>query len=129
MQIHDRSRSGGLGQGKLQAVLNMGADGDSMTCPCIFMLPPAGSISAGHPVAPDCISPFFFLALSFPTRNRIVASCAISIHSSFLTIAEREHLLTRHARLDFVCKLHIGREHGKMNPRPCMPRPLSADRR
>ena len=28
---------------------------------------------------------FFFLALSFRTGNRIVASCAISIHSSFLT--------------------------------------------
>ena len=56
------------GQGRLQAVLNTGADGDSMTCrPCIFMLPPAG-ISAA------------------PTGNRIVASCGISIHSSFLTI-------------------------------------------
>jgi hypothetical protein len=58
MQIHDRSRSGGLGQGKLQAVLNIGADGDSLEvafvpCPRNLMLPPAGSISAGHPVAPD----------------------------------------------------------------------------
>ena len=57
-----------------------------MTCgPCIFMLPAAGSISVGHPVAPDRVFLLFLLGLSFRTGNRIVASCAISIHSSFLT--------------------------------------------
>ena len=66
-------------------VLNIGTDGDSMTCrPCTSMLLPAGSISAGHPVAPErAFLPFSFLPF---LPHRIVASCAISIDSSFLTI-------------------------------------------
>ena len=42
-----------------------------MTCgPCIFMLPAAGSISAGHPVAPDRVF-LLFLSCSFlPHRKQ-----------------------------------------------------------